>query len=145
MYKHSIKGFITKNKNKRLTLAIYFYTAWYRFLILTFPSKFLQKHWGESGAESQPTETRWHYQYAYKISSVVNRTADHTNWESKCLVRALTARKLLLRKGISCTLYLGVGKDEDGKMIAHAWLRTGEMYVTGGDGTDYATVAKFAS
>ena len=28
-------------------------------------------------------------------------------------------------------------------MIAHAWLRCGQMYVTGGNGSSYAMVAKF--
>ena len=32
---------------------------------------------------------------------------------------------------------------EEGKMVAHAWLRFGEMYVTGGDGGGYTTVARF--
>ena len=72
----------------------------------------------------------------------VNRITEHTLWESKCLVRAMTARKLLKEAGIHSTLYLGVGKDE-GKMIAHAWLRCGQMYVTGGNGSSYAMVAKF--
>jgi len=145
MHKHSVKGFIENNHNKKMTLAVYFYTAIYRFLILTHPSKVLQRHWGESGSESQETETDDHYRYAYRVSKVVNGVSNRTEWESKCLVRALTARKLLLRKGITCTLYLGVGKDENGKMIAHAWLRSGEMYVTGGNGSEYANVAKFSS
>jgi hypothetical protein len=34
-------------------------------------------------------------------------------------------------------------KRDNGKMVAHAWIRTGEFYLTGGDGTDYAMVAKF--
>jgi hypothetical protein len=54
----------------------------------------------------------------------------------------MTARKLLMKKHISSTLYLGVGKDND-QMIAHAWLRCGNMYVTGGDGKNYSMVAKF--
>ena len=37
---------------------------------------------------------------------------------------------------------MGVGL-EDGKMIAHAWLRCGLLYVTGGTGQGYSTVAKF--
>ena len=44
--------------------------------------------------------------------------------------------------GLSSTLYLGCGMEE-GKMVAHAWLRFGEMYVTGGDGGGYTTVARF--
>ena len=40
-------------------------------------------------------------------------------------------------------MYLGVGLDENKKMIAHAWLRCGQLYVTGGDGHEYTTVACF--
>ena len=31
------------------------------------------------------------------------------------------------------------------KMVAHAWLRCGKMYVTGGDGTGYSIVDKFCA
>ncbi|MCA5963741.1 lasso peptide biosynthesis B2 protein [Blautia sp. RD014234] len=67
-----------------------------------------------------------------KVSYAVDQVCQKTKWESKCLVRALTAQKLLRRKKIATTLYLGCGLDENGKMIAHAWLRCGKMYVTGG-------------
>ena len=70
------------------------------------------------------------------------KVCDKTPWESKCLVRALAAQRLLCRRGLSSTLYLGCGMEE-GKMVAHAWLRFGEMYVTGGDGGGYTTVARF--
>jgi len=33
--------------------------------------------------------------------------------------------------GISSTLYIGVGKDEERKLTAHAWLRCGPFIVTG--------------
>ena len=72
----------------------------------------------------------------------MNRICNKTAWESKCLVRALTAQKLLKQKGIGSTLYLGCGYAED-KMVAHAWLRCGELYVTGGDGAGYAVGDKF--
>ena len=41
-------------------------------------------------------------------------------------------------------MYLGC-KMNEGKMVAHAWLRCGAMYVTGGDGVanGYAVVDKF--
>lgn len=126
-------------------MAVYGYTAFYRMAILILPSKVLQRFWGRNGEESPEKETREHYAYARLVSRHVNRVANKTQWESKCLVRALTARKLLMRKGITCTLYLGVGKDENGEMVAHAWLRSGEYFVTGGNGADYAMVAKFAS
>ena len=141
----SVLNFLKYNPRRKMTLAVYAYAAFYRLTILLIPSKIQQRYWGRSGEESPEFETGENYAYARLVSKHVNRVANKTQWESKCLVRALTARKLLLRKGITCTLYLGVGKDEDGNMIAHAWLRCGEYYVTGGNGADYAMVAKFAS
>ena len=79
---------------------------------------------------------------AARIAQIVGKVCDKTPWESKCLVRALAAQRLLCRRGLSSTLYLGCGMEE-GKMVAHAWLRFGEMYVTGGDGGGYTTVARF--
>ncbi len=55
----------------------------------------------------------------------------HTWWESQCLVMAIAAMKMLDRRGIESTLYLGTARDADGKMIAHAWLRSGNIYLTG--------------
>lgn len=75
-----------------------------------------------------------------RVSPDRGKVCDKTPWESKCLVRALAAQRLLCRRGLSSTLYLGCGMEE-GKMVAHAWLRFGEMYVTGGDGGGYTTVA----
>ena len=143
MKKHVIYDFIFKNHHKKRTCAIYILTAFYRMQILLVPSKYLEPKWGVRGEESPEKETEEHYRTAYFISQDVNRIANKTTWESLCLVRALAARYLRYRKGIPTTLSLGVGKDENNKMVAHAWLRCGEMYMTGGNGEGYAMVAKF--
>lgn len=137
-----VAGFIKKNKKKQITFMVWFYTGVFRLLIFFLPMKYLKKHFGIEGEESKEEAKIEQYRYAKMISDYVNRSSNHTLWESKCLVRALTAQKLLNRKQIDSTLYLGVGKEED-KMIAHAWLRCGRMYVTGGDGSNYAIVAKY--
>ena len=139
----SIVGFLKNNPNKRMTIKAWAYAAWYRFLIRFRSQKHLEKHWGVLGKETGKALYPWQYKYASLVSWHVNRIANHTPWESKCLVRALTARKLLNGHKIPNTLYLGVGKDEKGAMVAHAWIRAGGFYVTGGDGSDYATVATF--
>ncbi len=97
---------------------------------------------GIRGEESKEKETEENYRYAYHVAYAVSRVCNRTAWESKCLVRALCAQRLLHKKGIESTLYLGCGKEE-GKLVAHAWLRCGEVYVTGGNGAEYATVDKF--
>jgi hypothetical protein len=75
-----------------------------------------------------------------KVRDSIKIMSKYTFWESKCLVRAIAAMKMLERRKINSTLYLGTGKDENGKMIAHAWLRSGSLYVTGYEEMDRFTV-----
>lgn len=135
-------NYIRLNKEKWLTIEVWFWTAVFRFFIRFIPVKYMQKHYGISGEESPDEESMDHYAIVRKIAYHVNRIAEHTPWESRCLVRALTAQRLMTRNAITSTLYLGVKTEED-KMIAHAWIRTGGYYVTGGNGDGYAMVAKF--
>jgi hypothetical protein len=84
-------------------------------------------------------------EYIRRISWAIDVLSRRTPWESKCLVQAITAKILLRRKLLPNTLYLGVAKDGNDKMIAHAWTRTGCRIVTGGYGLDaYTVVATFA-
>ena len=64
----------------------------------------------------------------------------YTFWESQCLVKAIAGMKMLERRGIDSTLYLGTARDESGKMIAHAWLRSGPFYISGAEGMEKFTV-----
>ncbi|MBM7573498.1 lasso peptide biosynthesis B2 protein [Aquibacillus albus] len=67
-----------------------------------------------------------------EVSRAIATMSRHTLWESACLVQAIAAMKMLERRKIESTLYLGTARDDRNKMIAHAWLRCGSMYVTGG-------------
>lgn len=80
-----------------------------------------------------------------KVHDAIQLISQHTFWECKCLVRAIAALKMLERRQIESTLYLGTARDESGKMIAHAWLRSGPYYITGAEGMErFAVVGKFA-
>jgi len=137
-----VVSFLKRNHTKRLTLAVWGYAAWYRFCIRFMPMKKLQPRFGVAGEESAKEASEEAYQYARLVGVRVARSASKTPWESKCLVRALTAQKLLKKKKIESTMYLGV-KKEEGKMVAHAWLRVGTLYVTGGNGEGYAIVDRY--
>ena len=143
-----IKNFFRYNEHKFLTIRIWFLTAWYRFLLVALPRKNYQRSWGILGEETPNTEdaiTDEQFKFVCVVHEHVNHSGSKTPWKSLCLVRALTARKLLREKHIPCTLYLGVGRDEEGKPVAHAWTRAGKYYVTGGNGAKYACVARFAN
>ena len=58
---------------------------------------------------------------------------------------AMAGKKILDRRGIPSTLYLGLAKDEECGLKAHAWLRTGPMIVTGAEvRQDYHVINSFS-
>ncbi len=80
-----------------------------------------------------------------EISQAINTMSRYTLWESMCLVKAIACMKMLERRHIGSTLYLGTAKDHTGSMIAHAWLRSGPYYLTGYEEKDkFTVVSKFA-
>ena len=79
------------------------------------------------------------------VSRAINIMSRYTIWESQCLVKAIAGMKMLEKRKIDSTLYLGTAKDENGGLIAHAWLRSGPFYITGFEVMDrFTVVSKFS-
>lgn len=104
----------------------------------------------ETPVEIAPAQIR----EAERIAWAVRTVCPHTPWQSNCYPQAFAAKLLLRRKQIPSTLYLGaaIRHDPAGQpaatpaLTAHAWLRCGPMYVTGGRGHDtYAVLAAFGA
>lgn len=74
------------------------------------------------------------------ISKAILIASRYTLWESRCLVMAIAAMKMLERRKVESTLYMGTARNETGQMMAHAWLRSGKLIVTGADTMDQYTV-----
>ena len=51
---------------------------------------------------------------------------------ASCLTQALAATLLLARHGHTSTLRIGVAKNDDGTLRAHAWLESGGRTILGG-------------
>ncbi len=64
-------------------------------------------------------------------------------WDSVCLDQALAAQRMLSRRKISGTLYLGVAKKENEELKAHAWVCLGEHFITGQAGHEEFTVVSY--
>ncbi|OIK07999.1 lasso peptide biosynthesis B2 protein [Bacillus sp. MUM 13] len=81
-----------------------------------------------------------------RISKAIHIMSRYTFWESQCLVKAIAGMKMLEKRNIESTLYLGTAKDEQGDLIAHAWLRSGPFYLTGAEVMErFTVVARFAN
>lgn len=75
------------------------------------------------------------------VAQSIKAVAAVVPWQSKCLVQAMAAKNMLVKRGIETTLYLGVLK-EGADMKAHAWLRCGSHFITGGNGERTYTIVR---
>ncbi|GIM27394.1 hypothetical protein CPJCM30710_00600 [Clostridium polyendosporum] len=117
-----------------------------RMAILYIPFKRVKRYMGSYNVESPFEVENSVYETTKKVKCAVLRASKYTPWESKCLVQALTVQRMLKKRKISSTIYLGVNKDKGDKMQAHAWCRVGELTITGGELKQYFTqVAKFSN
>lgn len=66
------------------------------------------------------------------VTWAISSAASRVPWRSDCLVQAMAARRWLQAHGMYSQLRLGVGKNENGAMRAHAWLLHDGHPVTGG-------------
>jgi len=66
-----------------------------------------------------------------RVRLAVARAARNMPTNPKCLPQALAARRMLERRGIASSLFLGTQRDAAGVPRFHAWLKVGPEWVTG--------------
>lgn len=99
----------------------------------------LGRHMAESSTEESSSRT----EQARRIQWAVESAARVLPWKPVCLPQAVAATRMLRRRDIRSTLYLGV--DPSAGFDAHAWVRVGTFIVTGGPRPDrFAVVSTFA-
>jgi hypothetical protein len=64
---------------------------------------------------------------------------------ASCLTQALAAEVLMKRREHACALRLGVARNGDGRLRAHAWLESNGVAVVGGGLSDYTLLPTFES
>lgn len=84
---------------------------------------------------------------ALKIGQAIARAVRYMPWESVCLPQAIAAQRMLRRRGLEWSLYLGVAREDVGPGLkAHAWLRSGSSILCGAQGhQQFSVVSVFAS
>lgn len=143
-------------RDKLLIIKAFILSGVFRMAILYIPFKKLKGYMGEVNRESSSDLSKNQYNTAVRILWAIEKVVKYTPWESKCLVQSLTAQYLLYHEGIESTLYLGVSREHNlqfqliknnekrkSDFIAHSWIRCGKLFVTGGNGENFAVVAKF--
>lgn len=129
-------------RQKLLIPRIFVLIYWYKFRVHHRPFSELAPKIGTLGRET-PVEAS--PRNAWVVHELMEAMFRKIRWKDSCLIRALTAKRLLNRMGERCTLYMGVRKCEGQSMTAHAWLRCGKLIVTGGESmADFTVTATFA-
>lgn len=149
----------------------FFWSAVMRFVIRFMPFRVLKRlvgYSGESGHSLQdesgmdvesrrmrkpvPGASEKKDRTVRVIIQAVRSVSRHTPWESKCLVRACVARRMLIKAGIPSELCLGVlspsaaqrAETSHGGMRPHAWLNVYDNVVLGEENLDrYVEVSRF--
>jgi hypothetical protein len=142
---HKVKLFLLQDHASRMILVeAFILLAWARFqkgrpFSMVAPT--LGQPWDETSYHSSNINIK----QLITISQAIQIMSRYTFWESKCLVKAIAGMKMLERRKIDSTLYLGTSKDKNNKLIAHAWLRSGPFILTGAkEMKNFTVVNKFA-
>jgi len=116
-----------------------------RLSILTIPFRMLAPFLGRHMAESSNMTTPNNRFFVDRVSWAVQTASRHLPWKCNCLPQAIAGKSMLKCRGVHSTLYLGLAKDGDGNLQAHAWLRSGNILVTGKQGMNrFRVVSTFA-
>ncbi len=127
-------------QERNLFLEAYYTLGIMRAAVLSLPFKRLVRsleHRSKKGKLAELGEEE--KKTALAVGKAIEHAAAHTPWESACMIQALTAQRMLKKRGVSGVFYLGVAKDKK-KMKAHAWSQCGDVFVTGGTGHEAFTV-----
>jgi hypothetical protein len=83
---------------------------------------------------SNPVDSRTYQDdtEADRICRVVNKSGRHFLGVDSCFPQALVGKMLLERRGYSSKVRIGVIKDADGSLRAHAWVERDGVVVIGG-------------
>jgi len=129
-------------QQKKLFVEACITLGYYRIAILTRSFKSLVTELNQNGKLIRTEFPDEKKQLALIIGGAVTTAANHTPWESACLVQALTAQRMLRKRKIAGRFHLGVTMNsaENDPLMAHAWLVCGDEILTGKAGFENCTI-----
>jgi hypothetical protein len=134
-------------RRKQLFLEAYVTLGIMRAAILSVAFKRLTRNLHHTATEAKPIEvTEAQRILSAEIAKAIRSAAANTPWESACLAQALTAQRMLRRRGVPGIFYLGVMrvKEAEEKMKAHAWSKCGDKVITGKGYEGFTVLSSFA-
>lgn len=143
--RHLIRRFHRlQGDQKRLHLEAVFELYFARCRVLLTPVSRYSKGWGGLDEKARGTGDISSTPLVNDVSRAVTVMARYLPGKLVCLPQAMAAQRMLRRRGISSTLFLGVRRSDTTSLEAHAWLESSGRQVTGMDGMkDIVCLAAF--
>ncbi|GAB4300113.1 MAG: lasso peptide biosynthesis B2 protein [Marinilabiliales bacterium] len=143
-------SFLIKYKKLSAQEKKLFWKAWFWLFVArlntTFlPSKKYLKKLGRDKTLTSENNMPEHEEYVRILKKSIRRAVKYTPFKTKCLQQAYAGKIILNKANIPSTVYFGLAKDKNNKLIAHAWLRTGNIIVTGEKEKSKFTVVQYIS
>lgn len=126
----AIRFFKSPFSHKLLLIEASVYTIW-AFIIIHTVSFKKYLNWLDNPKENNISEKT-----LSELARVIRQIDKYAFWKTTCYTQAIAARLILKRKKIKSQIFLGMTKDTDGKLLAHAWTKVGDQTITGGNNTD---------
>jgi hypothetical protein len=114
--------------------------AFARSMLVIRPFKKIAQLLGKEMYEAPDDISENGLQRQKQVLVAVLRACRFSPWRTKCFEQAIAAKVMLKRRGIKSTVFFGVFKGESNELLAHAWLISNGMIVTGGPKIDQYTV-----
>ena len=130
---------------RRLRLEAALETVRAAVLVFSLPARWVTGRLGSHHEESAAATDTESAGVADLVSRAVHSAAHHVPGKNACLVRGVVAARMLSRRRLPWTLYLGMSRGDEDQLKAHAWVRCGEVVVTGGEVMEeFSVVARFS-
>jgi hypothetical protein len=121
---------------KKLFFIAVFLVIKVKILTALFPLRFYSSSLGVQHKSLSQTIDGLKLTSLYKVLRTLKRASTYLPFKNKCLVDAIVAKKMLKKLEIESTLFLGVCRESEKKIIAHAWLNCNGTIVAGERGME---------
>ena len=125
------KYILTEKKEKRIFNQTLLWLIISFLLVRVIPLKWYSKLLGDFKHERLNDLNFEQKQIVENLVKSIKRCKKHLPWKVKCFDESITAKRVLKNHNIISTLYLGVDKNKNEKLIAHAWVKVGEKVIVG--------------
>lgn len=116
-----------------------------RLAVIALPFRMISPFLGRLMGKTPTWCTQEEKDRSQQVAEAIHKVSRYVPINCTCLTRAITGNMILGMEDIPNTLYLGVKRSMRSKLTAHAWLRCGDVYLTGEqEKEEYVTVATFA-